>query len=770
MDPFEDIFPIPAVKKGTAAGKFQPKGRPALRKPTSSSGTSILPGKDKEEAVSPSIAMSDTTKSSGNVGPKDDRLTDPNASPLVSLGSFGQMVPRRSESSQLAVDHVGLMSTSSELVVQQDVGTSYALPSDVVVQNQNIEDSFVFEEFNGQMDAGMDDDLICNILPRPLATSDIGDTSQEDMTLLSEKTAILPSRDINGTRDSDLPASNYLESIEASISDAAQPHIHSSFCEKETQDMAMDGRDAASVYGDCCIDKDRSETEEAETFPDVQTTDGSHERITASGVGRPEREDLLETELQSGVGKPTFCITNSEVEPGDMPRDLVLCETHLDQVSAPTSIPDDIFDYSPIRLEDSTFENPAFHEPSHSDTLFSANTMDVSDVPGDLSHHHKETWAASDIHLMQDKSCISNTMSEVNKSSRHLRKCPTPHQLVDGSDGEANSDGNNSAEAHTHSPSNGDELYDGDEYRTRNSSQKRSTPRKSERPLAKKQKEEKKKEANKASEKSTGEPRKKFSHSTRRGKRCVDKVLLQTPEDEIDYRKLRIKDLILLAEHKERLTVKKAKPSKANSNNYSADKSTQGDASHKEGESFPSEQGKDSTNEASSSAEPAPLLFNYQSFMEKTPRTRWSKQDTELFYEGIRQFGTDLSMIKELFPKLTRQQIKLKFKKEERQNRLRLSEALDSRAKDHSHFELVIERLQAAAQAGKESSKDVSASMTAEEEDGESSPETNEEAEKPEKDEEVGDEDGKGDVEVRDKSDESDDDLFNCLGSYKSEF
>lgn len=37
----------------------------------------------------------------------------------------------------------------------------------------------------------------------------------------------------------------------------------------------------------------------------------------------------------------------------------------------------------------------------------------------------------------------------------------------------------------------------------------------------------------------------------------------------------------------------------------------------------------------------------------------------------------------------------------------------------------MIERLQAAARAGKESSQDVSASMTAEEEDGESSPETN---------------------------------------------
>lgn len=49
--------------------------------------------------------------------------------------------------------------------------------------------------------------------------------------------------------------------------------------------------------------------------------------------------------------------------------------------------------------------------------------------------------------------------------------------------------------------------------------------------------------------------------------------------------------------------------------------------------------------------------------------------------QGIRQFGTDLAMIKELFPNLTRQQVKFKYKKEERQNPLRLSEALASRAK-----------------------------------------------------------------------------------------
>lgn len=36
----------------------------------------------------------------------------------------------------------------------------------------------------------------------------------------------------------------------------------------------------------------------------------------------------------------------------------------------------------------------------------------------------------------------------------------------------------------------------------------------------------------------------------------MDKTLLEAPEDEIDYSKVPIKDLILLAEHKERLAVR----------------------------------------------------------------------------------------------------------------------------------------------------------------------------------------------------------------------
>ncbi|KAL1213551.1 hypothetical protein V5N11_000623 [Cardamine amara subsp. amara] len=58
--------------------------------------------------------------------------------------------------------------------------------------------------------------------------------------------------------------------------------------------------------------------------------------------------------------------------------------------------------------------------------------------------------------------------------------------------------------------------------------------------------------------------------------------------------------------------------------------------------------------------------INYQMYMNKTSRSRWSKQNNELFYEGIQEFGSNLSMVQQLFPDRTREQMKLKFKLEER--------------------------------------------------------------------------------------------------------
>lgn len=52
--------------------------------------------------------------------------------------------------------------------------------------------------------------------------------------------------------------------------------------------------------------------------------------------------------------------------------------------------------------------------------------------------------------------------------------------------------------------------------------------------------------------------------------------------------------------------------------------------------------------------------------------------------QGIRQFGTDFAMIQQLFPGRTRHQVKLKYKKEERQQPMRLSDALTNRSKSKS--------------------------------------------------------------------------------------
>ncbi|KAH7087381.1 hypothetical protein FB567DRAFT_344812 [Paraphoma chrysanthemicola] len=47
---------------------------------------------------------------------------------------------------------------------------------------------------------------------------------------------------------------------------------------------------------------------------------------------------------------------------------------------------------------------------------------------------------------------------------------------------------------------------------------------------------------------------------------------------------------------------------------------------------------------------------------------KWTADDTQLFYQGLRNFGTDFQMISHMFPGSTRRSIKLKFTREEREN------------------------------------------------------------------------------------------------------
>ncbi|KAL3520331.1 hypothetical protein ACH5RR_018480 [Cinchona calisaya] len=336
------------------------------------------------------------------------------------------------------------------------------------------------------------------------------------------------------------------------------------------------------------------------------------------------------------------------------------------------------------------------------------------------------------------KEQMVSTSSETNIGGRSLRnrtKHNNAHKLMDEFEDEDLEGGDLPAEPLSNSFINEDADSD-EEFRLEDESQTKGVRKKFNNSAVDKEKPVRKRKKNtEASDTAAKTAPKKFSHSTRR--RRVDKALLETPEDEIDFQKVPLRDLILLAEYKERMAKKESTTSQAplpnqSNGNYTACDNEDGaaDAFEQYGDdkAIASEQGGEANDEQESTqVEENSGYFNYQTYMDKTPIARWSKQDTELFYEAVRQFGTDLSMIQQLFPGRTRRQIKLKYKKEERQHPLMLREALSNRAKDHSHFELVIERLkQMAAEEKQDSSKAESISLMGEEVE-EEIPETNDE-------------------------------------------
>nr|VDD41185.1 unnamed protein product [Brassica oleracea] len=263
--------------------------------------------------------------------------------------------------------------------------------------------------------------------------------------------------------------------------------------------------------------------------------------------------------------------------------------------------------------------------------------------------------------------------------------------------------------------------------------------------------------------------KKKFKHSSRRKRnRTLEKELLETPDDEIKF--LPIKDMLRLVEYREWMEKKEAKgapvvpPTQESNTNASED-------NHYYSQGFDAEDefGMVETENQENNVVKPDSPVNYQTYMKKTPRTRWSKQDTELFYERIQEFGGNLSMVQQLFPDRTCQQIKLKFKLEERRNPLKLNDALSTRSKHITHFHTLIKKLlQQEAAAEREA------------EDGEEAETTTDvpENEEPAKSEETGDgvagvkEPDGGDIENngRDECEDSegdDDDEF--WNSYKSD-
>lgn len=73
---------------------------------------------------------------------------------------------------------------------------------------------------------------------------------------------------------------------------------------------------------------------------------------------------------------------------------------------------------------------------------------------------------------------------------------------------------------------------------------------------------------------------------------------------------------------------------------------------------------------------PLTRKINQATYGKRTKTESWDEEMTDLFYRGLRMFGTDFMMISKMFPGRSRRQIKLKFNNEERRDPERIKQAL----------------------------------------------------------------------------------------------
>lgn len=388
---------------------------------------------------------------------------------------------------------------------------------------------------------------------------------------------------------------------------------------------------------------------------------------------------------------------------------------YMENKAVPSFTADDILGSSSMRVTDSAPTETIFDFHVNEESMNLADQMD-SVIPEEHLDAVTESLSAGPESVKKgkrktrkglsptqlDKSSESNLDQVGTASERLRRRSNKTLELIDESEDEGIDDG------FVH----GNE--DNSDYEPGNESLGERKGSKSKKPVNEKEKPvRKRKKASDVPVESTKVAKKKFPHRTRRNKRQVNPELLKMTEDELEMHmhNVPMKELIRLAEHRERIAKKDASTSGTPAMNQSASSFSN---HYDEDEAFAQGTGSAYEHDYSMEAENA-TYYNYRTHMKITPRIKWSKQDTELFYEAIQQFGTDLSMIKECFPGRTREQIKAKYKKEERQQPLRLSDALTTRAKGHSQFEVVLERLkQAEAQ---DSENDDPINLTGEEDE-----------------------------------------------------
>lgn len=178
--------------------------------------------------------------------------------------------------------------------------------------------------------------------------------------------------------------------------------------------------------------------------------------------------------------------------------------------------------------------------------------------------------------------------------------------------------------------------------------------------------------------------KKKLTHRIRQRTPKEIKTLLES--EKIDPMKLSAAHLRLLQEARARVNPKET-PSGPSSNTRSFELEDMDDLDYRD------EEARFFDNDGTENHVQNATKLNYQSYMNKPARGKWSKSDTDLFYEGLRQFGSDFAMIQQLFPDKTRHQVRQKFKSEEKKNPLLVHDAIIHRSGDNLYFKKVIKQL-----------------------------------------------------------------------------
>lgn len=118
--------------------------------------------------------------------------------------------------------------------------------------------------------------------------------------------------------------------------------------------------------------------------------------------------------------------------------------------------------------------------------------------------------------------------------------------------------------------------------------------------------------------------------------------------------------------------------------------------------------------------------LNAASYSRRVKAEKWSKEDTELFYRAMTQFGTDFSLIARLFPGRTRRQVKRKYLIEDRADPRRVEAAIQNRDQDPALYKNLIAVLKAQAAEAEPTKEDINARVVLDgdsKEDGSSDPE-----------------------------------------------